>query len=393
MSDALMLETPFPPAGGRATEGPYDREASRPETAADLEVPIGLLAEITHRCPLQCPYCSNPVALEAPAGEMPASDWARVFEEAAALGIVQVHISGGEPLARRDVTDIARAARSSGLYVNLITAGVNLTGERADALVEAGVEHVQISLQDANAEGCGRITNYAKAFEKKLEAARLVAARGLPLTINAVMHRHNLDRVGEMIELALALGAHRLEVANTQYYGWALANRDTLMPSRDQVEAASAMVAAARERLRGRMLIDYVAPDYYAGKFPKPCMGGWGRQLVVVTPSGRMLPCHAAQVIPGLHFDSVRERSLGWIWRHSDAFNRFRGTAWMPEPCRSCERRHEDFGGCRCQAFMLTGSAENTDPVCHLSPHHAGLGEITTRIAQGAEPEFTYRRY
>ena len=342
---------------------------------------------------MQCPYCSNPVALEKPGGELSAAEWARIFDEAAALGILQVHISGGEPLARRDVTDIVRAARSSGLYVNLITAAVNLTAERADALVEAGVEHVQISLQDATEEGCNRITNYSKAFQKKLESARLVTERGLPLTINAVVHRQNLDRVADMIELALSLGAHRIEIANTQYYGWALRNRAALMPEPHQVEAATAIVSAARERLKGRMLIDYVAPDYYAGKYPKPCMGGWGRQIVVVTPSGQALPCHAAQTIPGLAFDNLREKSLGWIWRRSAAFNRFRGTDWMPEPCRSCDRRLEDYGGCRCQAFMLTGSAEATDPVCHLSPHHAALHTITAGTSAAPAPDFVYRRY
>jgi pyrroloquinoline quinone biosynthesis protein E len=332
------------------------------------------------------------VALEKPAGELPVSDWARVFGEAAALGIVQVHISGGEPLARRDVVEIVTAARLAGLYVNLIAAAVNLTPERADALAAAGADHVQISLQDTNAEGCSRITNYAKAFEKKLEAARLVVERGLPLTVNAVMHRHNLDRVGEMIELALDLGAHRLEVANTQYYGWGLLNRAALMPEPRQVAAATAIVEAARERLRGRMLIDYVAPDYYA-EYPKPCMGGWGREIVVVTPSGDALPCHAAQTIPGLRFDNVREKSLGWIWRNSETFNRFRGDAWMPEPCRSCDRRLEDFGGCRCQALALTGRAENTDPVCRFSPHHDALPALAAASAASPAPEFRYRRY
>jgi pyrroloquinoline quinone biosynthesis protein E len=329
--------------------------------------------------------------LEKPAGEMALADWARVFDEAAALGIVQVHISGGEPLARRDVVEIVAAARAADLYVNLITAAVNLTPERADALAAAGVEHVQISLQDADEAGCNRITNYAKAFQRKIEAARLVVERGLPLTINAVVHRQNLDRVGQMIDLAVELGAHRLEIANTQYYGWALANRAALMPEPRQVEAASAIVEAARQRLAGRLLIDYVAPDYYA-RYPKPCMGGWGREIVVVTPSGRTLPCHAAQSIPGLSFDSVRERSLGWIWRHSDAFNRYRGTSWMREPCRSCDRRTEDFGGCRCQAFMLTGAAENADPVCHLSPHHTLMPQVAGNAAVGSA-EFVYRRY
>lgn len=389
MSDALTLDAPVrlsPEVGREPATGVL------PDPPAELEIPLGLLAEITHRCPLQCPYCSNPVALEKPAGELSTAEWARVFDEASALGVLQLHISGGEPLARRDVGDIVRAARTSGLYVNLITAAVNLTEERADALAEAGVEHVQISLQDASEEGCNRITNYGKAFQKKLEAARLVVERGLPLTINAVVHRHNLDRVGDMIDLALALGAHRLEVAHAQYYGWALLNRAALIPEPRQVEEATAVVKAARERLTGRLLIDYVAPDYFA-KYPKPCMGGWGRQLMAVTPSGKVLPCHAAETIPGLRFDNVRHKSLGWIWRHSDTFNRFRGTAWMPEPCRSCDRRFEDFGGCRCQAMMLTGNAENADPACHFSPHHAALRDITAHTPPEKAAGFVYRSF
>jgi pyrroloquinoline quinone biosynthesis protein E len=384
MSDASTLE--------RRPEAANARPATLADGADAIGIPIGLLAEITHRCPLQCPYCSNPVALEKPAGELSVADWARVFEEAAGLGIVQVHISGGEPLARRDVIEIAAAARAADLYVNLITAAVNLTPERADALVAAGVEHVQISLQDADEAGCSRITNYAKAFQRKIDAARLVVERGLPLTINAVMHRHNLDGAAEMIDLAVALGAHRLEIANTQYYGWGLLNRAALMPEPRQVAAATVVVEAARVRLAGKLIIDYVAPDYYA-RYPKPCMGGWGREIVVVTPSGRALPCHAAQTIPGLAFDNVTERSLDWIWRHSDAFNRYRGTGWMREPCRSCDLRQEDFGGCRCQAFMLTGDAGNADPVCHLSPHHGLVPRITAAEAEADAPEFVYRRY
>jgi pyrroloquinoline quinone biosynthesis protein E len=387
MSDALILERPVLERPG-AAPAPGGVEAA----ASDVQVPIGLLAEITHRCPLQCPYCSNPLALEKPAGELSADDWARVFHEAAALGVVQVHISGGEPLARRDVTHIVAAARAAGLYVNLITAAVTLTEERADALVAAGVDHVQISLQDADEAGCNRITNYSKAFEKKLEAAHLVVERGLPLTINAVMHRQNLDRVSDMIALALRLKAHRVEIAHTQYYGWGLVNRAALMPEPRQVETATAIVAEARRRLAGKLLIDYVAPDYYA-RFPKPCMGGWGREILVVTPTGKVLPCHAAQTIPGLAFDSVTERSLGWIWRHSDAFNRFRGTAWMPEPCRSCDRRDEDFGGCRCQALALAGDAAATDPVCVFSPLHTDLAGISGQASGAAPPDFVYRRY
>ncbi|MGH6923155.1 MAG: pyrroloquinoline quinone biosynthesis protein PqqE [Propylenella sp.] len=379
MSGALTLE----PAAAPATV-----VAPAPEA----EIPLGLLAEITHRCPLQCPYCSNPVELERPKGELAAAEWARVFDEAAALGVVQLHVSGGEPLVRMDVADIVRAARQAGLYANLITAAVGLTPQRADALAAAGVEHVQISIQDATSEGCNRVTNYAKAFEKKLAAAKLVTERGLPLTVNAVVHRQNLDNIEAIIALAESLGAHRLEVAHAQYYGWGYRNRAALMPEAPQVEAATHAVAAARERLKGRMLIDYVVPDYYA-RYPKPCMGGWGRQFLTVTPTGKALPCHAAATIPGLSFDNVRERPLDWIWRRSDAFNRFRGKSWMREPCRSCPRAEEDFGGCRCQAFMLTGNAENTDPVCSLSPHQAATRELAAGWSREAAPEFVYRRY
>ena len=388
MSDALTREIDPVPSATQSLPRVAGKELAAPE----IEIPIGILAEVTHRCPLQCPYCSNPVALERPKGELSAEEWQRVFAEAGELGVVQSHISGGEPLVRSDIAEIVRAARDAGLYVNLITAAVGLTAEKADALIEAGVDHVQISIQDATSEGCNRITNYKRAFEKKMEAARLVTERGLPLTVNAVVHRQNLDRIEEMIALAEALGAHRLEVAHTQYYGWGYVNRAALMPEPRQVEAATRAVSAARERLRGKLLIDYVVPDYY-GKFPKPCMGGWGRQFLAVTPTGSVLPCHAAASIPGLAFDNVRERSLGAIWRESDSFNRFRGKSWMREPCRSCPRAEEDFGGCRCQAMLLTGDAANTDPVCSLSPHHALVGELADGWSRERAPDFVYRRY
>ena len=385
MSDALIADAPV-------LQRQAPTSSAGRSVVSGIEIPLGLLAEVTHRCPLQCLYCSNPVALEKPAEELSAETWARVFEEAAALGIVQLHVSGGEPLARRDIVEIVRSASAAGLYVNLITAAMNLTPERADALVAAGVDHVQISLQDATREGVALIAKSEGAFEKKLAAARLVTERGLPLTINAVVHRQNLDRVERMIGIAEALGAHRLEIAHTQYYGWAYLNRSALMPERRQVEAATRSVTEAQERLRGRLLIDYVAPDYYA-QYPKPCMGGWGRQFINVTPSGGVLPCHAAASIPGIAFENVRERSLDWIWHESPAFNRFRGTSWMPEPCRSCPRQEEDFGGCRCQAFLLTGDAANADPACTLSPHHGRIGELATAFSANGESEFTYRRY
>ncbi|WP_226580694.1 pyrroloquinoline quinone biosynthesis protein PqqE [Acuticoccus sediminis] len=374
MSDASTLERPAGPA------------------AADTPILLGLLAEVTHKCPLQCPYCSNPVALEAPSGELTPSEWGRVFRQAAALGALQLHLSGGEPLVRRDIVDIVREARAADLYVNLITAAVTLTPEKADALVEAGVDHVQVSLQDATAEGCGRITNMKGAYEKKRAACRLVTERGLPLTLNAVVHRHNLDNVELMIDLAVELGAHRLEVANTQYYGWALANRAALMPRPDQVEHAGKVVEAARERLRGTLAIDYVAPDYYA-RYPKPCMSGWGREFLAVSPSGDVLPCHAAASIPDLTFDNVRDVPLAEIWRASPAFQRFRGTDWMRDPCRSCARREEDFGGCRCQAMMVTGDAANTDPVCVLSPHRAALDAALEAAVSAPDAPFRWRRY
>ena len=371
--------------------------AVRPATPAtpEIEPPIGLLAEITHRCPLQCPYCSNPVALQRPAEELGADRWARVFREAAAMGVLQLHVSGGEPLARPDCVDIVRSARDAGLYVNLITAAVTLDAARADALVDAGTDHVQVSLQDAEAEGCARITASARAFERKLEAVRLVVERGVPLTLNAVVHRLNLDRVPRMIELAVKLGAGRIEIAHAQYYGWALTNRGALMPTRDQVARATEAVEEARDRLAGRLSIDYVAPDYHAVA-PKPCMGGWGREFLVVAPDGSVLPCHAAATIPGLAFDNVCDRPLPEIWRHSAAFERYRGTGWMREPCRGCDRREEDWGGCRCQALLLTGEAENADPVCALSPHHAALKaelEEALTAAETEAPPLTYRRY
>lgn len=370
---------------------PETRVPAFPVEDGEPLIPLGLLAEITHRCPLQCPYCSNPVALEGRTSELTVDQWARVFREAADLGVLQLHVSGGEPLARRDAVDIVRAARDADLYVNLITAAVNVTEAKAAELADAGVDHVQISLQDATGEGAARITNMKGAFQKKVEAAHEFTALGLPLTLNAVVHRHNLDNVGRMIEVALELGAHRLEIANTQYYGWAYANRAALMPRPKQVEAATRTVEEARVRLAGRLLIDYVAPDYYA-KYPKPCMGGWGRQFINVTPGGDVLPCHAAASLPGLEFANVRGASLGDIWSGSAAFEAFRGTSWMKEPCRSCSRRDEDFGGCRCQAMMVTGDPANTDPVCTLSPHRSAL-EAALADAVGGEADFRWRRY
>jgi pyrroloquinoline quinone biosynthesis protein E len=348
-----------------------------------IEPPLGLLAELTHRCPLGCPYCSNPIALEPRSRELSTETWGRVMREAAALGVLQVHLSGGEPTARPDLEAIVRAAAEAGLYTNLITSGVLLDGTRIAALAAAGLHHVQLSIQHAEAAEADRIAHFRGAHLRKLAVAKQVRETGLALTINAVLHRQNLAALESMIALALTLGAGRLEVAHTQYHGWALANRAALLPSRGEAEAARRLVEDARERLKGRLLIDYVAPDYHATR-PKACMGGWGRRFLNITPAGAVLPCHAAESLPDLHFDQVTERSLEAIWTESEAFNRFRGTRWMPEPCRGCENREIDWGGCRCQAFALAGDASEADPVCDRSRHRPvvdmliGQGRTTT---------------
>jgi pyrroloquinoline quinone biosynthesis protein E len=350
--------------------------------------PLGLLAELTHRCPLGCPYCSNPLALDRSDDELDTAAWARVFREAAALGVLQVHLSGGEPAARRDLGEIVAAACAAGLYTNLITSAVGLTSQRLGALAEAGLDHVQISIQDSEEDSADRIAGYRGASTRKRALAAEVARRGLPLTVNVVVHRANIARIAAMVELALALGAARVEIAHVQYYGWAMKNRAALMPAPEQVARAMADVERLREVHRGRIVIDAVVPDYYA-RYPKPCVGGWGRRSLNVTPAGKVLPCHAAEVIPGLEFWNVRERALADIWRASPAFNAFRGSDWMVEPCRSCDRRERDFGGCRCQAFLITGDARAADPACHLSPHHALIEQAA---ALRDDIGYTYRR-
>jgi pyrroloquinoline quinone biosynthesis protein E len=353
-----------------------------------LPRPLGLLAELTHRCPLGCPYCSNPLALDSRENELDTATWGRVFREAAALGVLQTHLSGGEPGARRDLVEITASARAAGLYTNLITSGIGVTAVKLAELKEAGLDHVQISIQDSVESSADHIAGYRGAFARKRALAAEVVRLELPLTVNAVMHRHNIDRVGEMVELALRLEAKRVEIAHVQYYGWALENRAMLMPTRAQVERAAVLVEDLRARHHGRIVIDAVVPDYYA-RYPKPCMGGWGRRSLNVTPGGKVLPCHAAESIPGLEFWSVRAHSLAEIWELSPAFNAFRGTDWMKQPCASCPRRDQDFGGCRCQAFALVGDAAATDPVCHLSPDRA---QVTALAAvQNAAP-YRYRR-
>lgn len=353
--------------------------------------PLGLLAELTHRCPLRCLYCSNPLELERRSDELDTATWKRVLSEAAALGVLQVHLSGGEPTARRDLREIVAHCREVGLYSNLITAGVGLSKDRLAELTVNGLDHVQLSMQGPRAETNDLVAGLEGAFEEKQVVAGYIRELRLPLTLNCVVHRHNIDQIGEIIELAMALGARRLEVAHAQYYGWALRNRAALMPRRSQVLAAMAEVEAARERLKGQLVIDAVVPDYYA-RLPKPCMGGWARQSLNVTPSGKVLPCHAAETIEGLNFSNVRTSSLSEIWYESEAFNAFRGTSWMPEPCRSCDRREIDWGGCRCQALAFTGRAANTDPACHKSPFHAEMVALAEQESE-ENADFHYRSF
>jgi pyrroloquinoline quinone biosynthesis protein E len=352
--------------------------------------PLGMLAELTHRCPLQCPYCANPLALSGASEELDTATWLRVLSEAAALGVLQMHFSGGEPMARRDLLELVAHARRLDLYTNLITSGVTLTAASLAALRDAGLDHVQLSFQDSAQPGGDRIGGMAGGHVRKLAAAALIREAGFPLTANFVVHRQNLARLPDMLALGEALGASRIEIAHVQYYGWALLNRDALLPSLAQVEAADAEVARARARLAGRIVIDYVTPDYYAAR-PKACMGGWGRQFLNVTPAGRVLPCHAAETLPGLSFPTVREASLGDIWYRDPSFQRYRGTDWMPPLCRDCDEREIDWGGCRCQALALAGDAGATDPACALAPAHAVMATAVARAAAAADT-LVYRR-
>jgi PqqA peptide cyclase len=354
---------------------------------ADAPAPLGLLAELTHRCPLACPYCSNPLQLDSRDSELDTETWSRVFGEAAAMGVLQLHLSGGEPAARRDLAELTAAAHRAGLYTNLITSAVGLNAERLAQLGDAGLDHIQISIQDSIAAEADRIAGYDGAFVQKQRLARAAKDLGLRLTINIVVQRTNVTRIPALVAMAQELGAERVEIAHVQYYGWAVPNRAGLMPTREQALAAVASIESLRETYRGRLVIDAVTPDYFA-RTPKACMGGWGLRSLNVTPSGRVLPCHAAETIPGLEFWNVREHSLGEIWRASPAFTAFRGTAWMKEPCRSCARKEIDFGGCRCQALAITGDAAAADPVCHLSPDHHRL----EALAEVSDAPFVYRR-
>jgi PqqA peptide cyclase len=369
---------------------PSTFEAAREASGVQVGPPLGMLAELTHRCPLQCPYCSNPVRLLKAAEELSTDTWLSIFSQAADLGVLQVHLSGGEPTLRQDLEKLVRLLSSRRVYTNLITAGVTLTAERIRDLAECGLDHVQLSLQAIDPGISDRIGNYKGSLAKKLNVARLVTEAGLPLTLNAPTHRHNIGQTQALIELALELGADRLEIAHVQYYGWASRNKAALMPDYELVLEDAEIVGEAKERHKGVLNIDYVTPDHYA-QFPKPCMGGWAKDVFNITPEGKVLPCHAAESLP-LSFDNVKDKPLATIWYEGAAFHRFRGIGWMKEPCRSCARKEIDFGGCRCQAFALTGDPEATDPACSLSPHHGMMKELAGASAAKEPPPFIYRR-
>jgi pyrroloquinoline quinone biosynthesis protein E len=373
---------------GPTAVAPVPAPAAAPQkTPVPLRTPTTLLAELTYRCPLHCPYCSNPLEMSRAEAELSTDDWKRVFSQARDLGVMQLGLSGGEPLVRKDLEELIAHARDVGLYTTLVTSALGLTRARAERLKAAGIDHVQISFQDIDAANADRIAGI-KLGRQKYEAAALVKELGLAFSVNVVLHRANLDHLGEIIDLAASLGADRVELANTQYYGWALKNRDALMPTREQVERSRPVAEAAIRKYRGQMQVIYVLPDYYE-QFPKPCYGGWGSVYVLVTPDGRALPCHGATQIPSLQMVHVNQHSLAWIWESAPIFNAFRGDSWMKEPCRSCPRKDQDFGGCRCQAFALTGDAANTDPVCSLSPRHDLI--VAAQREPHLIPDYIYR--
>ena len=357
----------------------------------EISNPLALIAELTHRCPLHCVYCSNPLEMQSRANELPTEIWSRVFKEAAQAGVLQADFTGGEPLARPDIVELVRAARSAGLYVNLITSGLPLDETKLTALIAAGLDHIQLSFQGAREDTANEISG-TKSHAQKLRVLGWLRHHRIAVTLNFVIHRRNIDQLEEMLAIAESSCATRVEFANVQYYGWAFANRENLLPTREQLDRSIEFFHRAQKRLQAKIRIEFVVPDYYA-KYPKPCMGGWGRKLMLITPSGDALPCHAAQVIPGLSFENVKDRSLGEIWEHSAAFQKFRGEDWMQQPCKTCDRREQDFGGCRCQALLLTGDAAATDPVCSLAPRRpkvdailAGLNLISDSVAAGLAP-------
>ncbi|NIA89758.1 pyrroloquinoline quinone biosynthesis protein PqqE (plasmid) [Rahnella aquatilis] len=339
-----------------------------------VKPPLWLLAELTYRCPLQCPYCSNPLDFAKQEKELTTAQWIKVFEEAREMGAVQIGFSGGEPLVRKDLPELIRAARDLGFYTNLITSGIGLTEKKIDAFAEAGLDHIQISFQASDETLNAALAGNAKAFRQKLDMAKAVKAHGYPMVLNFVLHRHNIDQIDKIIDLSIELEADDVELATCQFYGWAQLNREGLLPTREQIARAENVVHQYREKMAGTGNLAnllFVTPDYYEER-PKGCMGGWGAIFLSVTPEGMALPCHSARQLP-VEFPSVLENTLQEIWYDSFGFNKYRGFDWMPEPCRSCSEKEKDFGGCRCQAFMLTGNADNADPVCSKSEHHGKI--------------------
>jgi pyrroloquinoline quinone biosynthesis protein E len=355
--------------------------------------PLWLLAELTYRCPLHCVYCSNPVDYTAYGEELATEEWVRVLREGRQLGATQLGFSGGEPLVRDDLEVLVAEARRLGYYSNLITSGIGLNERRIAALKEGGLDHIQVSFQDSTRE-MNDFLSSTRTFDLKRRIAKLVKQYDYPMVLNVVLHRLNIDHVGQILELAAELEAEYVELANTQYYGWAYLNRDLLLPSREQLERAEEVTNRFRERVGNRMKIYFVVPDYYENR-PKACMNGWGSVFLNLTADGLALPCHEARMLPVLDFPSVREHDLRWIWHDSPAFNRYRGDEWMKEPCRSCPEKAKDYGGCRCQAYLLTGDAALADPVCDKSPHHALITRAVERARQAGagvtKPVLFYR--
>lgn len=374
-----------------AIAGPQARKRPSARPAPSVGPPLGMLAEITHRCPLQCAYCSNPTQLLKADKELDSATWLDIFKQAADLGVLQIHLSGGEPTLRQDLEDFVKLLSSRGVYTNLITAGVLLNRDRVLRLRDCGLDHVQLSIQSVRPELSDKIGNIKNGLAKKLALAGWVKEAGLPLTVNAPVHRHNIRETRDVIALAVELGADRIEIANIQYYGWAAINKAALMPDYKDVLEQSEIVETERKRLKGVINIDYVPPDYYA-EYPKPCMGGWAKDALNITPEGKALPCHAAESLTGLRFEYATKTPLADIWYKSESFNLYRGKGWMTDLCLGCERVEQCFGGCRCQAFALTGDARNADPACVKSPHHHLMSEITSDFTAHEPPPFIYRR-
>lgn len=330
--------------------------------------PLWLLAEITYRCPLHCAFCYNPTNYaDYTKNELGTEEWIKVLRDARKLGALQLGISGGEPLLRDDIEDIVIEANHLGYYSNLITSGVGLTEKRIDAFKSGGLDHIQLSMHDITEEISNFVTD-TSTFKLKQKVAAMIKNRDYPMVLNVVIHRYNIGHIKEILEMAEALGADYVELANTQYYGWSLINRNQLMPTKEQIDEAEKITNEFREYIGNKMKIFFVVPDYYAER-PKKCMNGWGEVFMIVTANGDVLPCHSARVLPDMNFPNVTNNDLKEIWYDSSAFNKYRGDEWMKEPCRSCSEKENDLGGCRCQAFLLSGDAEAADPICTKSPH------------------------